>query len=86
MYNANMEKIFSFDSSTRFVVNAYVTEDCKYMVAETLGQESGTFVSEMVVYRLDREEQYAAFSVENAMVLTSVLWVGKRSALRRTEW
>ncbi len=64
-----MEKIFSFDSSTRFVVNAYVTEDCKYMVAETLGQESGTFVSEMVVYRLDREEQYAAFSVENAMVL-----------------
>lgn len=69
VYNANMEKIFSFDSSTRFVVNAYVTEDCKYMVAETLGQESGTFVSEMVVYRLDREEQYAAFSVENAMVL-----------------
>lgn len=38
-------------------------------MAETLGQESGTFVSEMVVYRLDREEQYAAFSVENAMVL-----------------
>ncbi len=69
VYNANMDKVFEFDSSTRFVTGAYVTEDCKYMVAQTLGEKDGGFVSEMVVYRLDSEEQYAEFALEDAMVL-----------------
>ena len=69
IYNADMDKVFEFVSSSRFVIGAYVTEDCKYMVAQTLGQQNGTFVSEMVIYRLDSEEQYAEFAVENAMVL-----------------
>ncbi len=70
VYNANMEKVFEFDSATRFVLNACVTEDCKYMVAHALGQESGIFTSEMVVYKLDREVPYADFSLENTMVLS----------------
>lgn len=70
VYNSNMEKVFEFDSASRFVIGAYVTEDCKYMVAETLGQTDGTFVSQMVVYKLDSEEQYAAFDVADAMVLS----------------
>ena len=69
VYNANMDKVFEFDSSSRFVTGAYVTEDCKYMVAQTLGEQEGAFVSEMVVYRLDSEEQYAEFAIEDAMVL-----------------
>ena len=63
VYNADMDKVFEFDSAARFVIGAYVTEDCRYMVAQTLGQEDGVFVSEMVVYRLDQEEQYAEFAV-----------------------
>ncbi len=70
VYNAKMEKVFEFDSATRFVLNAYVTEDCKYMLAHTLGQENGLFASEMIVYKLDREEPYAKFSLENIMVLS----------------
>ena len=68
VYNADMDKVFEFDSAARFVIGAYVTEDCRYMVAQTLGQEDGVFVSEMVVYRLDQEEQYAEFAVEGGMV------------------
>lgn len=70
VYNAAMEKIFSFDSATRYVANACVSEDCKYMLAQTLGQEEGVFSSNMVVYRLDSETQYSEFSVEGGMVLS----------------
>ncbi len=69
VYNSEMEQVFTFDSAARFVVDAYVTEDCRYMVAETLGQENGVFVSKMVVYRLDQEEQYASYDVTDAMVV-----------------
>lgn len=70
VYNQNMDKVFEYDASTRFVINAYVSEDCRYMIAHTLGQEDGMFVSQMVVYRLDSEEQYAEFAIEDAMVLS----------------
>ena len=69
VYNAEMDKVFEFDSASRFVTGAYVTEDCKYMVAQTLGEENGLFASEMAVYRLDSETQYAEFSLEDALVL-----------------
>ena len=39
------------------------------MVAHALGQESGIFTSEMVVYKLDREVPYVV-SLENTMVLS----------------
>ena len=70
VYNQNMDKVFEYDASTRFVVNAFVSEDCRYLIAQTLGQEEGVFVSQMVVYRLDQEEQYAEFSLQDAMVLS----------------
>ena len=69
VYNADMDKVFEFDSAARFVTSAYVTEDCRYMVAQTLGQNEGVFASQMVVYRLDQEEQYGEFSVDDGMVL-----------------
>ena len=70
VYNADMEKVFEFDSAARFITGAYVTEDCNYMVAHTMGQDNGVFKSEMVVYKLDREEPYASFTMENSMVLS----------------
>lgn len=69
IYNANMNKVFSYDSASRYVINAYVSEDCKYMVAQTLGQRDGGFISEMVVYRLDSDAKHAVYSVD-AMVLS----------------
>lgn len=70
IYNADMDKVFEFDSAARFVTGAYVTEDCKYMTAQTLAQNDGVFVSQMVIYRLDQEEQYGEFAVEDSMVLS----------------
>ena len=69
VYNDKMEKVFEFQSASRFTTNAYVTEDCKYLVAATLGQKDGTFQSQMVVYRLDQEALYAEFAMEDTMVL-----------------
>lgn len=41
VYNQEMEKVFDFNSSRRFVSDACVTDDCGYLAAVTLGQETG---------------------------------------------
>jgi hypothetical protein len=69
VYDANMNLLFEFNSSQRYVMNAYVTEDCGYLVAETLGQSDGGYISEMVVYKLKSSEEFSSFTVSGGMVL-----------------
>lgn len=56
VYNQEMEKVFDFNSSRRFVSDACVTDDCGYLAAVTLGQETGTFVSNVVLYDLTKTD------------------------------
>ena len=54
VYNNQLEEpIFEFDSSDRFVTDAYVTNDCSRLAAVTLGQENGVFVSNIVLYSME---------------------------------
>lgn len=69
VYNGEMEKMFDFNSSRRFVSDAYVTDDCEYVAAVTLGQENSTFVSNVVLYDLTQTEPAANYDVTNGLVL-----------------
>ena len=69
VYNAEMELVFDFNSSRRFVSDAYVTNDCKYLAAVTLGQEDGSFVSSVVLYDLTQTEPVADYNVKDGLVL-----------------
>ncbi|MBQ0038667.1 MAG: hypothetical protein KBS74_08380 [Clostridiales bacterium] len=60
VYDDSGEKVFEFDSSERFVMTASVCGDGEQMAAVTMGQTDGTFVSSVVIYRLNRDEPYAA--------------------------
>lgn len=69
VYNTALEKVFDFNSSRRFVTDAYVTDDCKRLAAVTLGQESGTFISNVVLYDLKETEPAADYSISDGLVM-----------------
>ena len=53
VYDAELDSVvFSFESSRRFVIDAYVLDDGKHVAAVTLGQEDSVFVSNVVLYDL----------------------------------
>jgi hypothetical protein len=76
VYSDQMKKVFDFNSSQRFVTDAYVTDDCKDLAAVTLGQEDSVFVSNIVLYDLSETDPYANYNVENGLVLA----IGEQSA------
>ena len=69
VYNAELEKMFDFNSSRRFASDAYVTDDCKFVAAVTLGQENSVFVSEVVLYDLTQTDPVANYGVADGLVL-----------------
>lgn len=70
VYNEKMHKAFVFNSSERFVTDAYVTDDCKELAAVTLGQEDSVFVSNLVLYGLTGTKPKANYDVKDGMVLS----------------
>ena len=77
VYNAKLEKVFDFNSSRRFVADACVTDDCAFLAAVTLGQEDGTFVSNIVLYDLTQTEPVANYSVRDGLVTSITQQSGK---------
>lgn len=69
VYNGEGQKVFAFRSSERFVMDAYVTDDCTTLAAVTLGQEEGTFVSSIVLYDLKEKDPKARYAVSGGLVL-----------------
>lgn len=74
VYSADLEEqpVMVFDSSDRFVTDAYVTDDCKRLAAVTLGQENGVFVSNIVLYSLEKAgevEPIGDYDVSDGLVL-----------------
>ena len=68
VYNAEMGEFFEFQSSRRFVMDGYVTDDCKRLAAVTLGQEESTFVSNIVLYNLNETEPFANYALADGLV------------------
>ena len=69
VYDPKGEKVFAFHSGDQFLMTAAVSADSRQMAAVTMGQEDGSFVSSLALYRLGREERYAECLLpENALV------------------
>ena len=69
VYNDQMERVFDFNSSHRFLSDAYVTDDNKSLAAVTLGQENSVFVSNVLLYDLKETEPYGNYSVQDGLLL-----------------
>lgn len=66
-YDTAGNPLFTFNSSERFVSNAYVTNDGKYLAAMTLGQSGGAFASSVVLYDLTATDPVASWAVGDGM-------------------
>lgn len=67
VYDPELERVYEFNSSQRFVTDACVTDNGKYLAAVTLGQEAGTFVSNVVIYDLSKEDPEAEYDVTDGL-------------------
>ena len=80
VYNSDMEEVFLFRSSRRFVSDAWVAGKGSALAAVTLGQESGTFVSNVVLYHLMEEEPYGNYDVTDGLAAATG-WVDGKLAV-----
>ena len=80
VYNQKLELTFGFHSSQRFLMDAWVTDDGKYLAAVALGQENGTFVSNVVLYHLTEEEPYGNYDVTDGLAAATG-WVDGKLAV-----
>ena len=73
VYDAELDSVvFSFDSSRRFVIDAYVLDDGEHVAAVTLGQEDGVFVSNVVLYDLTGSSPKAETEVDGGVAVVPV--------------
>ena len=80
VYNSDLEEVFLFRSSRRFVTDAWVAGKGSALAAVTLGQESGTFVSNVVLYHLTEEEPYGNYDVTDGLA-AAIGWVDGKLAV-----
>lgn len=62
-------ELFTFNSSKNFVADARATNDGKRLVAVTLGQSGGEFVSNVVIYEMSKEEPQSRCSIPGGLAL-----------------
>lgn len=100
VYDEEGVLVFEFNSSRRFVTDAYVTDDNAYMAAVTLGQEDSVFVSNVVLYDLTKEDPVANYDVTDGLVAaidqqsdllatvsdTCLTFAGKDGKIQSTYW
>ena len=72
VYNQEQEKVFAFNSSSRFLLDAVVSRDGRRLLAVTMSQEGGAFVSNLVLYDLSQTEPLTEGKVQEGLVLD--LW------------
>ena len=73
VYDTELDSVvFSFDSSRRFVIDAYVLDDGEHVAAVTLGQENSVFVSNVVLYDLTGSAPKAETEVEDGVAVVPV--------------
>ena len=67
VYNGKGEPLSEFSSAQKYLMTAAVSENGKYMAAAAMGQESGTFVSSLQIYKLTSDTQQADASVDGGV-------------------
>ena len=79
VYNEEQELLFSFNSSSQFLIDAVVTEDCSHVLVAALGQENGRFCTRLISYRLDKEEAEGETLLTDHLIM-DLGWIGSSYA------
>jgi len=69
VYNAEMEKVFAYRSSSQFLSDAVVSEDCEAVTVVALGQQEGSFCSQLLRYRLSETQMDAETTLPSHLTL-----------------
>ncbi len=69
VYDKDLEELFQFKSSRRFVTDAYVTDDGDTLAAVTLGQENSVFISNVVLYDLTVTGPASAYDASGGLAV-----------------
>ena len=70
VYDASGEKVFAFNSSERYVIDAVVMRDCKRMAAVTLGESGGSFADTVNIYSLGSEKADSVNTLTGSLLLS----------------
>lgn len=86
VYNAAHERVFRLNRSSTFVADAAVSPDGKRVAVVTLGQQEGSFESQLLIYSLNSEEPEQQISLGSMVPLelsycADQLWVLGESAV-----
>ena len=72
VYDKEQARKFQWNSSSRFVSDAAVFNDCKTMAAVAIGQSGTQFQSKLILYKLDSDKQYGETDLGSRMVLSVI--------------
>lgn len=70
VYDASGEKIFAFNSSEHYVMDACVLRDCRHLAAATLGEADGVFANTVALYTLGSEKASVDNTLTGALLLS----------------
>lgn len=70
VYDASGEKVFAFNSSERYVIDAAVLRDCKHMAAVTLGEANGAVANTVSLYSLGSEKAVSVNTLTGSLLLS----------------
>ncbi len=68
VYNASGERVFTFNSSNRYMIDACVERGGKHVAVATLGSEDAMFVSTIRRYALDQETAVSACVLDDSLL------------------
>ena len=71
VYNASGERVFTFNSSNRYMIDACVERGGKHVAVATLGSEDAMFVSTIRRYALDQETAVSACVLDDSLLYGS---------------
>ena len=68
VYNASGERVFTFNSSNRYMIDACVERGGKHVAVATLGSEDAMFVSTIRRYALDQETAVSTCVLDDSLL------------------
>lgn len=80
-YAPSGEIVFEFNSSERYISDAYVIDDNRHLAAVTLGEADGVFASTLTFYTFDSEKPVNSVTLSGSMVLSLRAVGGTTAAL-----
>lgn len=70
VYDASGEKLFAFNSSEHYVIDACVLRDCRHIAAATLGEADGVFANTVNLYAFGSDKAVAANTLTGSLLLS----------------